>query len=391
MDRPATTLDKIKRALARDRELPATAVAAKAVRFAAALATAPVYLRDCDAVGARARTVGRPAVQNFGRITLGPDAIINSTPFAARLSTSARGAIDIGGHFIFNYGASIASDLQVQLGDRVTLGPYARICDYEGDPVGRPAPVVIEDDVWLTIRVTVQKGVRIGAGTVVTAGSVVTEDLPPSVIAGGVPARVIKPRDKAVERALGGAAGSSRLHTFARATGAVVDGALGRVLLHRADALGASPSVRGHTRVENLGTMKIGQRFRLQSFPEESHLVTGPHGALVIGDDVSIGSGAAIAAEELVRIGDRVSIGDVVMIMDTNFHGSDDFMEASPTAPVVIEDDAVIGSHTTILKGTTIGRGAQIAPMSVVSGVIPPGACAAGVRARVVAAIGENR
>ncbi|HEY4014194.1 MAG TPA: acyltransferase [Polyangiaceae bacterium] len=384
-ERPASTLDKVKRALTRDRALPPGEVAAKAVRFAMAIAIAPVYLRDCDEVGSRVRTVGRPSIQNLGRMTLGRDGIINSTPFAVRLSTSPRGEIAIGRHFIFNYGASIASDARIELGDRVTLGPYARVCDYEGEPAGGPAPVVLEDDVWLTIRVTVKKGVRIGAGTIVTAGSVVTEDLPAHVIAGGVPARVIKPRDPKGASEAPENGPPSRLHGLARLAGGAIDATVGRARLHGADSVGADPSVRGHTRIHNLGTLAIGSRFRLQSSPEESHLVTGPRGRLLIGDDVSIASGAAIDAEERIEIGHRVSIGEVAMIMDTNFHGTDDFMGASTTSPVVIGDDAVIGSHVTILKGSTIGRGARIAPHSVVSGNIPAGTYAAGVIARVIA------
>ena len=51
--------------------------------------------------------------------------------------------------------------------------------------------VVIEDDVWLGLHVCVMDGVTIGRGTVVGAGAVVTKDVPPYAIAGGVPARVI--------------------------------------------------------------------------------------------------------------------------------------------------------------------------------------------------------
>jgi acetyltransferase-like isoleucine patch superfamily enzyme len=43
------------------------------------------------------------------------------------------------------------------------------------------APVVIEDDVWISFGAIILKGVRIGAGSVIAAGSIVTEDVPPNV------------------------------------------------------------------------------------------------------------------------------------------------------------------------------------------------------------------
>ena len=52
--------------------------------------------------------------------------------------------------------------------------------------------IILEDDVWLATGVTVIAGVRIGRGTVVAAGSVVTRDLPANVLAAGNPARVIR-------------------------------------------------------------------------------------------------------------------------------------------------------------------------------------------------------
>ena len=52
--------------------------------------------------------------------------------------------------------------------------------------------IVLEDDVWLATNVSVSAGVTIGRGTIVAAGSVVTKDLPAFVLAGGVPARVIR-------------------------------------------------------------------------------------------------------------------------------------------------------------------------------------------------------
>ena len=52
----------------------------------------------------------------------------------------------------------------------------------EDMPGVNSAPIVIEDDVWISFGVTIFKGVRIGAGSVITSGAVVTRDVPPGVI-----------------------------------------------------------------------------------------------------------------------------------------------------------------------------------------------------------------
>jgi len=54
------------------------------------------------------------------------------------------------------------------------------------------APVFLEDSVWLCANVIVLKGVTIGRGSVIAAGSIVTRDIPRNVLAAGVPAKVIK-------------------------------------------------------------------------------------------------------------------------------------------------------------------------------------------------------
>ncbi|MOA04030.1 Galactoside O-acetyltransferase [compost metagenome] len=54
-------------------------------------------------------------------------------------------------------------------------------------------PITVENNVWLGGNVTVLPGVTIGHDTVIGAGSVVTKDIPPGVIAVGVPCNVIRP------------------------------------------------------------------------------------------------------------------------------------------------------------------------------------------------------
>ena len=54
--------------------------------------------------------------------------------------------------------------------------------------------IIVDDDVWFGYRSTIMSGVHIGQGGVIAAGAVVTNDIPPYAIAGGVPAKVIKYR-----------------------------------------------------------------------------------------------------------------------------------------------------------------------------------------------------
>ena len=63
--------------------------------------------------------------------------------------------------------------------------------EYEATSKGN---IVIDDDVWIGYGATILSGVHIGQGAVIAAGAVVTKDVPPYAIVGGVPAKVIKYR-----------------------------------------------------------------------------------------------------------------------------------------------------------------------------------------------------
>ncbi len=102
-------------------------------------------------------------------------------------------------------GGSFCAAKSVTIGKDCLIGANALVtdCDFHAlKPEGRRhnsnpddigcEPVVIEDNVWLGANVVVLKGVTIGRNTVVAAGSVVTKSLPPNVVAGGSPAKVIK-------------------------------------------------------------------------------------------------------------------------------------------------------------------------------------------------------
>lgn len=90
------------------------------------------------------------------------------------------------------------------IGDDVMMSPEVLVLTFNHNhanvdiPMDRQgftyAKVVIEDDVWIGARVIILPGVTIGKGSIVGAGAVVTKDVPPYSIVGGVPAKVLKSR-----------------------------------------------------------------------------------------------------------------------------------------------------------------------------------------------------
>jgi acetyltransferase-like isoleucine patch superfamily enzyme len=161
--------------------------------------------------------------------------------------------------------------------------------------------------------------------------------------------------------------------------------------LRACEVVGEGLRLAGKPTIENYGgEIRIGNRIRLASRPVPSHLVVGRDARIDIGNDVSIGCGAAIAAFQHIQIGDGTQLGPFVIIMDTSFHGAPgDQSIQHDCRPVVIGAGCLIGTRVTITRGATIGDGAEILAGSVVSSAIPPGVCAAGARARIIGRAGD--
>jgi acetyltransferase-like isoleucine patch superfamily enzyme len=104
-----------------------------------------------------------------------------------------------------------------------------------------------------------------------------------------------------------------------------------------------------------------------------------------IGNDCGF-TGTVIAAEESITIGERVICGGNTTITDTDWHGlhPSERMMLGRTAPVILEDDVLLGLGTIVLKGVTIGHGTFVAAGSVVTKSLPPMVLAAGNPARVI-------
>ncbi|KAF3798832.1 putative acetyltransferase C18B11.09c [Colletotrichum gloeosporioides] len=114
--------------------------------------------------------------------------------------------VDYGCNVIFgkncfaNFNMTILDVSLVTIGDRVQFGPNVSIYTAGHDTsvlsrikfVEYGLPVTIEDDCWIGGGVTIMPGVKIGRGTTVGSGAVVTKSLPAYSVAVGSPARVIK-------------------------------------------------------------------------------------------------------------------------------------------------------------------------------------------------------
>lgn len=198
----AELLRDLKEKLQRDAQLPWRVVARKAARYAADLASAPLYLRAVDEVGRGVRTTGRPRIENLGFMHIGDDVLIRSVNVPVELCTSAYGRLVIGDGARINYGASIGATGEIRIGDRVRIGPYAMIVDSDfHDPYDRarrpaPEPVTIDDDAWIGAKASVLRGVHIGRGAIVGTSAVVTRDVPPFTVVAGIPARPLYTLDE---------------------------------------------------------------------------------------------------------------------------------------------------------------------------------------------------
>ena len=106
------------------------------------------------------------------------------------------------GEFVhINQGCFIDCRGGVRIGDNVSISHYVKLCtgshivnsqEFEGIHL----PIVIESYVWIGIGAIILQGVTLGEGCVVAAGSVVTKDVKPYEIVGGVPARYIGVRNR---------------------------------------------------------------------------------------------------------------------------------------------------------------------------------------------------
>jgi acetyltransferase-like isoleucine patch superfamily enzyme len=146
-------------------------------------------------------------VELFGApITIGSYAMVFASPdkkirFSVWSDLKDRGRIQIGDYCLVCPGVRIGSAMEVSIGDNCMIASHAYITDsdwhdiYNRVSLGKSAPVKVEKNVWIGDSAILCKGVTIGENSIIGAGAVVLDSVPPNAIAAGNPARVVKQLD----------------------------------------------------------------------------------------------------------------------------------------------------------------------------------------------------
>lgn len=141
-------------------------------------------------------------IEGARNVEMGDEAIIGPN---SHLGSAGKGLVKFGNRVATNRNVMIyIVDGNVTIGDNVLIGPnvvfvtdnhvYDRIDVPIRDQGISSEEIVIEDDVWIGANAVILPGVRIGKGAIIASGAVVSRDISPYSVAGGVPAATIKER-----------------------------------------------------------------------------------------------------------------------------------------------------------------------------------------------------
>jgi acetyltransferase-like isoleucine patch superfamily enzyme len=164
----------------------------------------PMLRSRCTSVGRNLKCDGDiPLISGSGKIIIGDNVKIgNRNAWILSPNLYVNPELIIGENTVINYQVGISVECRVRIGEKCVIAGESIIFDNNSHSIYYTnnrkmtredvAPVIIDDYVWIGMRSMILKGVTIGKGSVVAAGSVVTKDVPPMTLVGGNPAHVIK-------------------------------------------------------------------------------------------------------------------------------------------------------------------------------------------------------
>lgn len=132
-----------------------------------------------------------------GTIEVGNNFVARATQhLPVEIFVASNAFLEVGNAVFLNQGVRISCSKKISIGDNCLIADECVLLDNDfhasnGKP-GKMDQITLESGVWLATRVIVLRGVTIGRGSCIGAGSVVTRSIPPGCFAAGAPARVIR-------------------------------------------------------------------------------------------------------------------------------------------------------------------------------------------------------
>jgi acetyltransferase-like isoleucine patch superfamily enzyme len=174
----------------------------------------PLFKAHCTEFGRNVTTgVFVHFITGTGDLVVGDDTIIDGKStfgFGARFAERPR--LEIGSRTYVGHACSFTVSSRVTVGSDCFIASGCFFLDSPGHPLDpekrllhlppdpeQVKPVTIGDNVWIGTQAMVMPGVTIGSGSVVAARAVVTKDVPPNSLVGGMPARVLRSLDPVSE------------------------------------------------------------------------------------------------------------------------------------------------------------------------------------------------
>lgn len=322
-------------------------------------------LRACAHVGEAPTVRGRVRVHGGGRIIIGARVVIDGVKAPVELYAEPSAELRLGDDVHLGPGVSLVATASVCIQDRVCFGEFAKVLDSHfhqvaGQRSTRPpsAAVAVGSDCEIGARAILLPGARLGPGTRVAAGAVVSRRGRPSVPTAAPAAEPTASGMAVTLRRL------LRAPEVLHAWMVFGTAAAGKIVL-----------AGWPIRVVHRGTLSLGDRARVMGGIVPSEIICHERAELHIGEHTCIGYGSHVEAALEVRIGARCLIGSMVRISDADEAGQ---------RRIRIGDDVWIAHGATIAPGVDIGQGSVIGAGSVVSADVPAGYLALGNPARVL-------
>jgi carbonic anhydrase/acetyltransferase-like protein (isoleucine patch superfamily) len=164
----------------------------------------PMLRSCCYSVGKNLKTDGDiPLIEGGGKIIIGNNVTIgNRGAWIISPNLYQTPELIIGDNTTINYQVGISVENKVEIGHNCIVAGECMMFDNNSHSISPEnsrrmtkedvAPIKIEDNVWIGMRSMIFKGVIIGEGSVIAAGSVVTKSVPSRTLVGGNPAKIIK-------------------------------------------------------------------------------------------------------------------------------------------------------------------------------------------------------